>query len=382
MTNSWNKIKAFITRFKDLASLGFANIITNVISGFFWLYVAALLGTEHYGEVSYLLAVCGISGVISFLGAGNTVTVYAAKGVKILPPVYFITIASGLITSVVLFFFFYNIGVSLYVVGYVLFGLAGSEVLGRKMYKSYSKYIIIQKLLLVVLAIALYYIMGPHGVILGFALSFLPFSVRAYKTFKGTRIDFSVLRSHKGFIANSYILDLSRAFSSFTDKLIVGPMFGFVLLGNYSLGIQFFSLLTIIPVIVYQFVLPQDASGRPHMKLKKVTVLISVVLTIVGVLIPPLVLPVLFPKFTHAIEVIQIISLATIPATINLMYISKFLGVENSKIVLKGSGIYLAVQILSILVLGKLFSINGVAAALVLANSAETIFLVSMIRKK
>lgn len=380
MIDSWDKIKSVVTRFKDLTTIGFANVVSSAISGIFWFYIAALLGTEHYGEVSYFIAICNIASIISFLGAGNTIIVYTAKGEKIQSPIFFITIISGLITSIVLFFIFYNLGVSLYVLGSVVFGLAAAEILGRKLYKNYSKYLITQRILFVGFALAFYYLMGPHGVILGYAVSFFPYSFRLYKGFKESKIDMSVIKSHFGFMMNSYVLDLSRAFSGQTDKLIVAPMLGFALLGNYQLGIQFFSLLILLPSIVFQYILPHDASGNPNRKLKKITILVSIFLAILGISFSPIVLPVLFPKFTEAVEVIQIISFAIIPSSINLMYISKFLGKEKSKVVLAGSGIYLLVQILGILILGQLFGVNGVAAALVLATASESIFLISIDR--
>jgi O-antigen/teichoic acid export membrane protein len=91
-------------------------------------------------------------------------------------------------------------------------------------------------------------------------------------------------------------------------------------------------------------------------------------------------MPLLFPKFTSAAEVIQIISLAVIPTTINYMYISKFLGSENNKVVLISSGIYVIVQLLGIFILGHLFGIRGITSAFVLAASSESLFLFSMDR--
>ena len=380
MTKKLDKIKSVVTRLKDLTTIGFANVVSSAISGIFWFYIAALLGTEHYGEVSYFIAICNIASIISFLGAGNTIIVYTAKGEKIQSSIFFITIISGLITSIVLFFIFYNLGVSLYVLGSVVFGLAAAEILGRKLYKNYSKYLITQRILFVGFALAFYYLMGPQGVILGYAVSFFPYSFRLYKGFKESKIDMSVIKSHFGFMTNSYVLELSRAFSGHIDKLIVAPMLGFALLGNYQLGIQFFSLLILLPSIVFQYILPHDASGNPNRRLKKITILVSIFLAILGISFSPIVLPVLFPKFTEAVEVIQIISFAIIPSSINLMYISKFLGKEKSKVVLSGSGIYLLVQILGILILGQLFGVNGIAVALVLATASESIFLISIDR--
>ena len=138
------------------------------------------------------------------------------------------------------------------------------------------------------------------------------------------------------------------------------------------------AVLTILPGIVYQYILPRDSSGDSNKKLKKLTIAVSIVLAGLGFILAPLILPILFPKYTEAIEVIQIVSISVIPATINLMYISKFLGNELSKVVLTGSGIFLSVQIVSILILGELFSVNGVAIALVLGSSAEAIFLVTV----
>jgi len=58
--SSFEKIK-IISGKKDLSALGAANIIGSVISALFWFYLAALVGTENYGELSYLLAIVGIA---------------------------------------------------------------------------------------------------------------------------------------------------------------------------------------------------------------------------------------------------------------------------------------------------------------------------------
>ena len=94
-----NKIWNLVTRFKDLSTLGFANLISNAISGIFWFYLASLLGTSHYGEISYFIAIAGIASVISFLGAGNTIVIYTAKGEKVQAPIFFVTIITSIVTS-------------------------------------------------------------------------------------------------------------------------------------------------------------------------------------------------------------------------------------------------------------------------------------------
>ena len=266
----------------------------------------------------------------------------------------------------------------MYVLGYVIFSLATAEILGKKEYRNYSVYLITQKILMVGFALFFYYFMGLEGVILGIGLSFFPYITRIYKSFKTDKINFSLIKPRVGFIINSYALDLSRTFSGYTDKLIVAPLFGFAILGNYQLGIQVLAILGILPGIVYQYILPRDSSGDSNRNLKKITIIVSIILAVLGFILAPIILPVLFPKFIEAIEVIQIVSISVIPTTVNLIYISKFLGNELSKIVLIGSGVFLSVQIVSIFILGELMGVNGVAMALVLGASAEAIFLVTV----
>ena len=380
MTSNLGKISGIVTKFKGLTTMGVANIVSSAISGLFWLYIARLLGTVHYGEVSYIIAIAGIATVISFLGSGNILLVYTAKGIKIQSTVYSIALAASVIAAIILYFIFKDIGASLFVIGNVIFGLVTNELIGQRSYKKYSIYMIGQKIIGTVLAIAFNHFIGHSGVILGLAISFFLPTYRIYEGFKDNKIDFSLLKTRSGFIINSYIMDISRAFSTSLDKLVVAPILGFALLGNYQLGVQFLSLLGIIPGVMYQYFLPHDAGGSTNIRLKKASILFSILLAILGVIFAPKLLPLLFPKFTEATHVIQILSFSIIATTINLTYISKFLGGEKSKIVLIGSVIYLAIQIPLLIILGKSMGVNGAALAIVAATFSETIYLVSVDR--
>jgi len=378
LIDSWKKIKDFIIKSKDLASVGSANLIGNGITAVFWLYLASLLGTEGYGEVSYFIAIATIGGVISLFGAGNTLMVYVPKGIKIQPAIFSMSLVASIITSIILFFLFFDAGISIFVIGFVIFNLALHDALGRKLYRNYAKYSLSQRILLIIFSISLYYLFGPSGVILGYALSFLPYVFRIYQTFSESKIDMSTLRPRFGFVMNSYGLDLSRTLSLTFDKLIVFPLFGFDLLGNYQLAIQFLLVLVILPSSIYQYILPQEAGGSSRKKLKLATVLVSFVLAGIGVLLGPTILPILFPQFEEAKELIQITSLAVIPISINLMYTSKFFSVEKSRIVFSAEAIFLVLLISGILFLKSQFGIMGAAMALVIAASCQSIFLISL----
>ena len=371
------KIKTLYENFKGLSTISTATVITSGLGALFWFYMASAMGADAYGQISYFIAIAIIGSRISLLGLGNTMMVYTAKGVKIQPPIYLIAILGSIITSLILFFvFLYDVGISLYVIGFVVFTLITSDLLGRKQYKSYAKYLISQKIILIILSVSLYHVIGLTGVILGIAISFLPYSFIIYKEFKNLKIDFSLIRSRGKFITNNYVNDLTGAFHGEVDKLIVAPMLGFALLGNYQLAIQFFMILTILPTTVFQYILPHDASGNANLGLKKWLVIIAALFAILGIIVFPIISTVFFPEYEESIPVIQIISIAIIPFTMTTIYNSKFLGMGNSKIVLVGSLIFLGVLIPLIIILGDIFMLEGVGLAMVLGYTCQSIYLI------
>ena len=371
------KIKTLYQNFKGLTTIGAATFISNGLGGLFWFYMASLMGTEAYGQVSYFLAIGIIGSRISLLGFANTIMVYSAKGVKIQPPIYLIAILGSVITSLILFFvFLYDASISLYVIGFVIFSLITSDLLGRKQYRSYAKYLISQKIILIILSVSLYHVIGLIGVILGIAISFLPYSFVIYKEFKNTKIDFSLVRSRAKFITNSFATDLTGVFGGYLDKLLIAPMLGFALLGNYQLGIQFMLIFEIVPIMFYQYLLPKDARNESNTNLKKIIMLISVVLCVLAIILSPIVIPILFPEFTEAVSVIQILSIAIIPFTVTTILNSQFFGTERTRFVLIGSIILVSVQIPSIIGLAALYGINGAAIGILLGNTCQAIYLI------
>ncbi len=374
MKNNLDNIKNIFTRFKDLTSIGIANISAMIISSLFWLYMATLIGDEGYGNIGYLISIGAIVGNISLLGATDALVVFRAKDVKLQSAIFLIVIITAIIASLVTFLFIDSKEISIYIFGYVIFALVFHEALGSKNYRKYSIYLISNRILAIGLAIILYFIIGLEGIILGYALSFLPFSVSMYKTFRDIPIDFHLIRSRFKFIINSYARSLMQVFTGSLDKLIIFPLFGPALLGNYYLGFQVFNILAILPSIVFQYALPQDSSGSSHIKLKKMTILTSAVFSIIAIISAPILLPIFFPQFTEAIVIVQIMSVALIPSSINLMYISKLLGNEKIKIVIIGQIIGLGGIIGGIYGLGDIFGIIGAAMGFTIGSTLSAVY--------
>ena len=372
----WKKIGIL----KEISYLGIANIIPSIISAGFWFYIASLVGEKTYGEINYYLAIAGLGSVITMLGAPSALTVYSAKGERIIQTIAVIIFPLSIIAALVIFFIFNNLGASIHVFTYIIFLLISAEFLGRKLFKEYMIIQIIQKSLMVFLSILFYYIVGNDGIILGIAISFSPFIILYIKEFREYKINFSKLRGKKKFFVNNYLLQLTRTFSSSIDKILIVPIFGFAFLGNYALGIQFYTVFLIFPSIIYQYILPQDASGNPNIFLKKITVLISICIAVLGVIIAPIIIKILFSEFEEASLIVQIMIIGVIPSTINYLYISKFLGRLENKIILVGSSIFLVSISLGVVSLGTIYDIYGVAIAFVLANTIESVFLITVDR--
>jgi len=380
LKNYKRKIIDKIESFKDLSAVAIANLIGSAISSVFWLVLASLMDAEQYGEINYFIAIASVASAISFLGAGNVLMVFSAKEKKIESPILIVTTITSIIASLVVFTLFSNIAISLYIIGYVIFNHLLYETLGKKLYPSYAKYYVIQRILLIGFAFALYFVIGPIGVVLGYAFSFMPFVIKRYKSYRISKKEFSLLKEKIPFMRDSYGHSILSVFGTYADKLIVGPLFGFTFLGNYQLAFQILMILTMISGIVFTYLLPQEASGKPHRKLWLITILIILVSSILTILLAPSVLPILMPKYVPAIDLIQIMSIAAVSMTITLRYTSKFLGNEKSKIVIIGKAIYLASHIVGIFSIGTELGIQGVAISFVIASSIEAFYFVTINR--
>ena len=380
MKLGWNFIRSLLHDTKDVQHIGIGNIAGKIIVGVFWFYIAALMGSENYGQVSYLIALGSMGAAISMIGTSNTLIVYTAKKVPIESALYSIALVLGTIAAIVLYIFSSNIIVSIFVFGYIFYNLGIAQLLGNKLYKKYAIILIIQKILFVSLALLFYSIIGFEGVVLGFALSMLVFSYIVLKEFRNTKIDFKILKPRFGFMINNYALTIEKVLNSQLDKLIIAPIFGFALLGNYALSIQFLSIMLIIPNIVFQYTLSQDATGNLSKKIKKISIGSSIIVACLGIVLSPILIPIIFPDYVEAVQLIQIISLMVIPSSIILAYNSELLGKEKSRFVLIGQGISVAVYLVGLLTLGAIIGINGVAISLVLSSICQAVFYIIVIR--
>lgn len=363
-----------IGKIKDISSVGIADVLAKGIAALFWFYIASLIEPTTYGEIAYVFSIAGITSAFALLGSSNTITIYVAKKIPIESTLYFITLIAGIVSSIILFLIFFELGLSFLTIGILIFSLITAEILGNQLYKTYAKVIVLQKILMVIISISFYYIFGEEGIVLGIALSYIPFIFYIAKTFSKVKITFSLLKDKSHFLISNYAQTLSGAFGSSLDKIIIAPLFGFALLGNYSLGLQFLTLLTLLPEVARKYLMAQESKGILNKKLKLLVILSSIILAILGIFVGPPVMSYFFPKFIEAQDVIRIVSISVIPTTIMMIYHTKFLGMEQGKHVLIISLSRTISQIVFIIILGSIYGVIGIAFAFVIGSTISAIY--------
>ena len=361
---------------KEILSISVGDYGGAIIASAFWFLLAFLISPEEYGEIHYFMGIAGLAFSISLLTTQDTIVVYTAKNVKLAPTLFLISLIAGGIAAVVVAALFSRVDSSFLLLGFIVNDLAIGYIVGKKLFTKYPKYFLLQKSLTFVLGISFFYLFGVEGILFAIAISYGHFLFIIAKVFRTSSIDFSLLKKHRGFIGNNYFMHVSGAVRSHIDKIIIVPLIGFEILGNYALALQIYAVLMIFSNIIYRYALPHDASGTSTRKIKLIGLSYAVGVSMLGFTILPMIVPQIFEKFNDIGPAIQIISLAIIPTTIGLFYTSQILGREKSSVIL-ASRILGSISVIVILViLAPLYGMIGAASAFVLSALIMCVFLV------
>lgn len=382
MKDTWKKLFKKIEPQKGLMSIGLGDVLGSGLSAFFWFYIAAILTPESYGEIHYLISIAGIAQLFSLIGNSSVLTVYSAKKVNIQSTLYILSIIPTVISSIIIFILLQRLDVSTLLFGYIIFESVNSVLLGRRLFNKYSKLVILQKALTLSLGVGFYFMFGPEGILFGLSCSFIPYIYFFMKEFRINKINFSLLKTRSGFISNNYFNTLAGGFGGQIDKLIIAPILGFALLGNYSLALQFISVMMIFSSIVFKFILPLDSAGKDTKRIKKYTIILSLIITILGVTLSPIVIPELFPEYIETVIAVQILSISVFFGNLISIFSSKLLSEERSKSILIANIISVGIIIIGFILLGPILGIVGLSIVHVVALAIESIILMLSTKRR
>ncbi len=367
-------------KLREISSIGSADIIGAGLTSIFWFVIASQISPEKFGELFYFIGIAGTAAAFVLIGAQSTITVYSSKNIKIESTLYFLSLLLGLVASFIVMIIFYRIDIIFLLFGYVINTLAMGELLGKKSFLSYSKHTLIQKALTLGLGLLFFLIFGMDGIIFALSISYVFFTIVIYNRFKQTKIDFNLLKNRTTFIVNNYVIEVLTKLNSHLNKFIIVPLLGFGVLGNFSLAIQLVTVGLTFTMIIFKYTIPYDAQGTENKQLKKITLLVSIGISFLGIMITPAIVPVFFPEYLEVIDVIRIISFSIVPMTITKLFTSKLLGQENSKRILLSKIVSLITFISAIVILGPPYGIIGISIGYLLSTIVESICLIPNIK--
>ncbi len=334
---------------RGLVIVGAANLLNSLFGGVFWLYAASLVKTvNEYGYLNYLVSIANILKIFILLGLNTTVTTLLAKGrEEIVQESNLVVLAAFILLSMVVSL---NNWVIILLLTEAFLLMSVAEILGRKSYKEYFLVMAGYRATQIVLGYLFFIYQGALGLLIGYSSAFIFFSYRFISSLKQCSLHLNILKQNFSFTFFTFLSQLSATIVTFLDKVIIPSLFqdvsfGFKVLGFFQLANQFFWLLNVVPLSIFNYLLPEEASGAKKKNIFTVGALTSILLALVNLSLSPIVIKHLFPNFTEAIPLTQLLGFAVVPATIAYVYRAKFFSKLWSLDVLIGNLIFVVAEV-------------------------------------
>jgi len=357
----------FKKNIKDLMTVGSSNFFASIINSLFWLYLAYILLKTDYGELGLIMSIANVGAAVSLLGMRTTVVVYESKNENVLPSSFIVILISSSISAFILSLFTNNLFIGILIIGMTVFELLLGGLIAKQRFTDFSISRLLRSVITIVLALILYHQIGIDGILIGYFFGTLIILKDLKSLLKNKKISFSILKQKISFILQAYTSGLSYVFFLWGDKMIIGLVFGFTILANYHFAMQFLFLLDTIPRTFATYFTPKEAAGEKNKKIKVFSILIAILITIISFIVVPYGVMEFLPKYEESIVPMQILSLALVPLSISGIQQAEFFGQEKSRPVLLGGILEASLYITSIVVLGQLYGLIGMATSFLIA---------------
>ena len=361
-----------MNRIKGLTAIGSGEIIGTIFSALFWFILATIVEPNEYGNIFYLISIASILTYIAPIATNYVTTTFAAKKIDVISELYTITLITSIIGGSFLYMFTERVDLIIFMFGTICYNLITGQILGEKKFKLFAVTSLIQKGLTPVLGLSFYFIFGMDGVLYALGLTY---SIHVYLFLKEIhrKFNFSIIRDRYRFIFFNYGNYVTGLFGGQVDKLVIGSLFGFTLLGNYSLALQVIGVMMIIPNIIFRYILTEDLYGVHNANFKKKIIIFSLIVSVLGILLLPKIILDVFPKYTEVIDAIRIMSVVIVFSTFAKIQTSKFISQERGKIVFCGSLSYIGILFGGIFLLIEFLGIIGLSITFVVATIGQVI---------
>ena len=364
--------------FRGLISIGIGDIGGSIIGMIFWFIVASLLEPSNFGELAFFLGIASVTSIVSLLGSGNSLVVFLGKKIPLISTFAVFSMILCAISSIILFIIFQKIELVLLVFTLTI-GILGSAILtGKREYKKFGIYNIIQKSSLLIIAFTTFFILNQDYFLLSLGLSYLVFIPVLINGFKESKINKELFILEKNFIFTNYSNTLVSAFRRDIDKFIIPAFLGMATLGQFNLSIQIYSGLMLIPLVLNRFLLAEESAGFSTGKLLKIAIIIQIFISILAIIFLPTILPEFFPQYIETVEMIPIISLSIIPGTLFGLLVARVTANKDNKILIFATSIQIVVLTTGIMTLGISLGAIGLGISHLLSYTLASIFILIM----
>ncbi len=360
-----------MNRIKGLTAIGTTDIAGLAISGSFWFILATLVDPEEYGNIFYLLSIAGIISLVAPISTNYVNTVYSAKKINLLTELNIISVSITGIAVIILFLLIQRIDICVLIFGMVLWNLTTGKMLGEKKFKLYAISNIFQKSTTLIFGLIFYFLFGFENIIFALALTYVFHVIIFFRDIEVRKYNFLQIKTKIRFVFANYLNNLTGMIGGQVDKLAIGGMFGFTLLGHYSLAIQVITIMMILPNLITRYLITEDLYNIKNSEFRKRIIILAGVISMFGIVLIPEIIPHVFPKYMEIIEPIRIMSLSILPATFAKIQISKFLSQERGNIILAGSISYVLILFIGIFTLVNSMGMMGLAISFVLATVSQ-----------
>ena len=360
-----------MVKFTGIFSIGISDIIGNVATSFFWITLIALIHPEEYGEIVFLISIAGAVSPIIMISTMNVLSVFSAKKYDIVGNLNFLILIGLGIASIILAIIYKRLDIICLLFGYTISSIIIGKILGLQNHDLYLKLVLPQKILTLVLGLLFFYLGEIENIVFAISLSYIPFIFVINKIDINYKLNLRAIKQKSFFIFQNYFITLFGRLSGQLDKILIGQLLGNEILGLYMFGVQISLISQIISQIIFKYTLPNDSIGVNNKFLKKISVLTSIILSIFGFFLAPILIPIFFPQYIESILSVQIIIFSIIPAAIIHIYTSTLLANESSKFLIISNGIGLAVFLISIFVLGGLYGLIGLSLSYFISNTTQ-----------
>lgn len=367
---------AQIRRETGLIHVSLGNIVSAILGAALWLIIARVLDVANYGTLNYIMAIATLSSAVGLFGVNTLLTIHAEKIPGLKQQAFNFGFVSSVGLAVAAFLLTMRWEVAIFVIGEIAFILTGCAYLGERRYKRFALLMISQKAVQIAVVLVLVYPYGIDGILLGYGVSAAAFGIPVFTSLARFSFSFTEIRTKLKLSFHSYSMEMARIVAVWSDKIIITPLFGYVILGNYQIGSQFLVFLGTIPLILYNYLLPQLSHGSRNRFVEIFAVGFAALLALVFVLTVPWLIGTFFAKYAEAIPTVQVMVLGIIPWSVTSVVTSKLLAAEQSTPVLLASVIFIAAQYALIVTLGNAFGLWGLGLATLLAFAIEAGFLV------